>query len=289
MSFNDFLLTEVGILINVNLCINTVDIEIWSDSPWVDFDLSSINTQEHLVNLLELLNTLRVGFASEAKISADFGGSLLSKTISNTERVGMDSRWIFFSDSFDIHATLLRVNTAETLVLAVMQKGEVDLAVNINTLVNEDRSDWETGSRCLMSNQVVSNHAFSLFLNDFGSLDNMDSALHSRSEVSLSSTTSLDLCLNNETSFVAETLSDSKCLVSSARKSTLLHIDSIVSHKLFRVEFVQVEESHGHSGECGSVQSCLPQVGRSHHHGGTRKHRLVWFKLIISNHPQRSI
>jgi len=93
--------------------------------------------------------------------------------------VGVDSRWILFSNSFDIHTTLLRVNTAETLVLAVMQKGEVDLAININTLVNEDRPDWETGSRCLMSNQVVSNHAFSLLLNDFRSLDNMDSALHS--------------------------------------------------------------------------------------------------------------
>jgi len=56
--------------------------------------------------------------------------------------VGVDSRWILLSNSFDIHTTLLRVNTAETLVLAVMQKGEVDLAVNINTLVNEDRPDW---------------------------------------------------------------------------------------------------------------------------------------------------
>jgi len=282
VSLDDFLLAEVGVLININLCINTVDIEIWRNSPWVDFDLGSVNFQEHFVDLLKLLNTLREGLASKVKICADFGGSLLSKTLSNAERVGMDSRRIILSHSLDIHTTLLRVNTAETLVLAVMQKGEIDLAVNINTFVNEDGPDWKTRSRCLMSNQVVSNHAFGLLLDDLGSLDNMDSTLHSRSKVSLSSTTSLYLSLNNETSLVAESLSDSKCLVSCARKSTLLHIDSKVSHQLLGVELVQVEESHGHRSERG-FHSCLPKVGRSHHHGGTGKHYAVcgWFKLII--------
>lgn len=81
-----------------------------------------------------------------------------------------------------------------------------------------------------MSNQVVTDHALGLLADDLGGLDNMDTALHTTGKVTLASTTSLNLGLNNEASLVAETLGNLKCFVSRACKMSLLHIDTVISH-----------------------------------------------------------
>ena len=61
MRFNDGLLSEFGVLVNVDLSVNTVDIEVGSNSPRINFDLGSVNINKHLVDLVELLNSLGVG------------------------------------------------------------------------------------------------------------------------------------------------------------------------------------------------------------------------------------
>lgn len=44
-------MTEEGIIINVYLGINAVDVFIRGDSPWVDLDLSRVSLDEHVVKL----------------------------------------------------------------------------------------------------------------------------------------------------------------------------------------------------------------------------------------------
>jgi len=65
---NNGLLSVESVLINVDFSINTVDIKIWSHSPWVNFDLSGIYSYEHFVDLLELFNALIACLSSKIKV-----------------------------------------------------------------------------------------------------------------------------------------------------------------------------------------------------------------------------
>ena len=59
---NNALLSERSILVDIDLCINTVDIQVRCHSPRIDFNLSRIYIDEHVVQFLELLDTLRASF-----------------------------------------------------------------------------------------------------------------------------------------------------------------------------------------------------------------------------------
>ena len=77
MRFLDLLLAEGRILIDVYFCINAVDVLVRGDGPRVDFDLSRININEHLVNLLKLLDSLVEGLSLETQICADLASVCL--------------------------------------------------------------------------------------------------------------------------------------------------------------------------------------------------------------------
>jgi len=74
-------LAEGSSLINVNLSINTVDVEIGSYGPWVYFDLSRVYLEEHFVNLLELLNSLSISLALKREVFANLLCLFLSKSV----------------------------------------------------------------------------------------------------------------------------------------------------------------------------------------------------------------
>ena len=163
----------------------------------------------------------------------------------------MNGRGVLLSNSFDVHASFLRVNDAQSLVLTVVQEGQVDLTVDVDTLVDKHRLYGQTFLRCLVSDEVVSNHAFGLFADNLGSLHYVDAALHSRSEVTFSTTTCLHLRFDDEAPLVAESLGDLKRFFGGACKHSLLHVDTVLSHELLGVVLVQIKVSGGHSGECG--------------------------------------
>lgn len=89
--FNNLLLSEVGVSVNVDLGINAVDIKVRGHGPGVNFDLGSVNTQKHLVQLVQLFNTLAVGLSLEAEVGADLVGCLFSQTFVDLEGVSVDS------------------------------------------------------------------------------------------------------------------------------------------------------------------------------------------------------
>ncbi len=64
-------LSIASMLIDVDLCINAVDIKIWGHSPWVDLNLGSIDLHKHIVKLLQLFNSLIARLSSKFKIIDD--------------------------------------------------------------------------------------------------------------------------------------------------------------------------------------------------------------------------
>lgn len=74
-------LAEGSSLINVNLSINTVDVEIGSYGPWVNLNLSRVYLKEHFVNLLELLNSLSISLALKSEVFANLLCLFLSKSV----------------------------------------------------------------------------------------------------------------------------------------------------------------------------------------------------------------
>jgi len=59
--------------------------------------------------------------------------------------------------------------------------------------------------------------------------------------MALSTSTSLNLRLDNETSLVAQCFCDLKSLLRGVSESAFLHVDAVLRHKLFGVVFMQIE------------------------------------------------
>lgn len=190
-----------------------------------------------------------MSFAFEAEISTDLGSSGVSESLVQLERMSVDGRGIFLSYCLNIHAALLGIHDAQSLVLSVVQEGQVDLTVDVNTFMDQHRLYGQTFLRGLVGDQVVANHSFSLFAHDLGSLHNVDAALHAGSQVTLTATASLHLGFHDEAPLVAQTLRDLKRLFRGASQHALLNVDSVLAHQLFRVVFVQIEEPGGQGGQ----------------------------------------
>jgi len=122
-----------------------------------------------------------------------------------------------------------------------MKNSKVVLKIYVNALMDQNRSYWKSSSWGLLRNEVVADHASRLFLYNLRSFNNVNSPFHARSEMALSATTSLNLSLDNQTSFVAERLRNFKGFFGGVGESAFLNVDIKLSHKLLGVVLVQVE------------------------------------------------
>ena len=125
--------------INVDLGIHAVDVEVRGHSPRVNLNLSRIYLDEHVVKLLELLDSLATRLSSQLEVINNLFSQLNVKLRLQGEADGSDGRRIFFGDSFDIHASLFGVDAAKSLVLAVVKECQVNLSVDVDGLVDKDR------------------------------------------------------------------------------------------------------------------------------------------------------
>ena len=163
MRGDNFLLAEGSIFINVDLCVDAVNIKVWCDSPRINLNLCGINFNKHVIEALELLDALGTCFVCEVQVINNLLGVFLRERLAKRETKSVDCTWIFCSYCFDVHASLLGVDAAEALVLTIVQEGQVDLSVDIDSLVHKDRCDRETSSCGLMGNKIVANHSLCLF------------------------------------------------------------------------------------------------------------------------------
>lgn len=120
-----------------------------------------------------------MSFALKSEVSANLMCLSIAQTFIDSERKGVDRLGIFFGNSLNVHATLLRVDGTETLVLTIVQEGKVNLAIDVDTLVDENRLNGQTFSSCLVSDKVEADHAFGFLSNDLRGLHDVDSTLHS--------------------------------------------------------------------------------------------------------------
>jgi len=125
------------VFVDVDLGVYTVNVQVRGHSPRVNLDLSRIYLDEHVVKLLELLHSLVARLSSQLEVINNLFSQLFVKLRLQGETDGSDGGRIFFGDSFDIHASLFGVNTAKSLVLAVVKERQVDLSVNVDSLVDK--------------------------------------------------------------------------------------------------------------------------------------------------------
>ena len=154
---------------------------------------------------------------------------------------------VFLSDLLNIHTTSGAAYYTETLVLAIMENGKIELLIDVDTLVDEDRLNEETLRRSLVSDQVVSNHLLGLLSNLLGGLADLDTALQARSELALATATSLDLSLEDEAALVAQTRCDFSSLGFIKSELSFLDINAKLPHDELGLELVQVEETALHA------------------------------------------
>ena len=65
MRGDNFFLAEGSIFINVDLCVDAVNIKVWCDSPRINLNLCGINFNKHVIEALELLDALGTCFVCE--------------------------------------------------------------------------------------------------------------------------------------------------------------------------------------------------------------------------------
>ncbi len=102
-----FLLSEKCIIINVDLSINTINVLLGGNSPWVNLNLGSIKLNEHLIKLLKLINSLISEFSRwKLQWIYNLSCALLGKSLSNIKGVNLNSIRVLLCYLFNIHSTL---------------------------------------------------------------------------------------------------------------------------------------------------------------------------------------
>lgn len=198
MRVHNVLLSIPSVFVNVDLGVHTVNVQVRGNSPRVNLNLSRIYLDEHVVKLLELLHSLVACLSSQLEVIDNLFSQLPVKLWLQGEADGSDGRRIFFGDSFDIHASLFGVDAAKSLVLAVVEESQVNLSIDVDSLVDKHGRHGEALSRRLVSDEVIANHALSLFSHDFCSVHNVHTSLHSASQVTFAAAACLNLCFDDE-------------------------------------------------------------------------------------------
>lgn len=148
------------------------------------------------------------------------------------DRKCLDLFWMLLGYLFYVHASSVRADHDRPLGFPVQKKRKVYLSINVNPLMHKNCIYLQPFWACLMSDEVVPDHLFREGCNLRWSLNDLDSSLQSAGQFSLASSASLNLTLEDKTSFVAQSLGNSFSFKSCRCYLTLLHIDPMISHEL---------------------------------------------------------
>lgn len=100
------LLSELGIVINVQFSIDTVEDSLGIGGPWVDFDLGAIEVAEHFVEVSDLGNGIVLAVA-EVEVGNNFIELRSAEALVSFEWVDLDGIWVTLGDFFDFDSSLL--------------------------------------------------------------------------------------------------------------------------------------------------------------------------------------
>lgn len=140
---NEFLLSELSVIIDVDLSIDAVESILGVSSPWVDFDLSSIELIEHSVKVSDLLFSI-VGDVGQLELAHNSVQVSVSQTSGRADRVDNDALRISLGDFFDFDTTVDAGHDSRLLRVSVEHESKVDLADDVNTFVDQHCVDLKT-------------------------------------------------------------------------------------------------------------------------------------------------
>lgn len=106
---------------------------------------------------------------------------------------------VFLCYLFNFHSSVNAGNHSWSLAVSIEDECKINLTLYVNTFVDQNCINLKSLFNCLVRYKIVSKHLFSEFFYFIRSIKNLNSSLKSRSKMSFSSSSSMDLRLENQT------------------------------------------------------------------------------------------
>jgi hypothetical protein len=180
LEVEQLLLSELGVVVDADLGVDGVDLLVGVDRPGVDFELDCVGLGEEVVQVPHLLaEALHV---LQLQVLLELGEHRLGDAGVDLEHVELDCVGVGLGHFLDLHAALDGGDDGRPLAVAVEDEGEVDLAHNVNSLVDQHCVHLQALLGGLVGHQVVPQHLHRQVAHFLGSLHDLHSALEAAAE-----------------------------------------------------------------------------------------------------------
>lgn len=132
----ELLLSEFSVLVDINLCINTVNIVAGINSPWIDFKLGGICFVEQVVKVSDLLSVTFYVF--QVQVLFKSVQELFSDSLVEFDRVNFDLLRVMFGDLFNLDTSLGRSNNCWSLTVSIQNECKVNLSYDVNSFMDQN-------------------------------------------------------------------------------------------------------------------------------------------------------
>jgi hypothetical protein len=173
--FEQFLLSELSVIVDVDLGVDAVDLVLGVGGPWVDFDLEGVRLHEHSLQVFDLLTP--VLDVLQVEFFFDFVEDIVSDSFVDFKGIHLDGVRVSPGDLLNIHTAVLADHESWSLAVPVQHQREVNLSLDVDTLVDEHCIDLEALLRGLVGDQVESQHLLCEILDLLRGVDDLHTAL----------------------------------------------------------------------------------------------------------------
>src|SRR5690606_6249467 len=194
-----FLVTERGVRIEAHLGVAADELTVFRDDERVDLQEAHVALGEGFVELLDQIIALRGEIAADAEGSGDLGGVRGGDA---GQRIDADSGDLFrrvVGDFFDVHAAGFRRDKGDAALIAIDERGEIELLCDLDAFFDVDAFDDAASIACLQRDQRVAEHLRGEETDIFRLEGDADAALLTRGsflELALAAAASVDLALH---------------------------------------------------------------------------------------------
>lgn len=223
----DLLLTEIGIVIETELCIHAHDLVVRGLGKGVDLDLGGVLLKEDLVKLLDGVLGILDALVAKAELGSDASGDFVSDANVDVNVGRVNSVRVLLGDTLNVDTALGRGNDNGTLRGAVHEDGKVELAAGKLALANVDGAAETALGASLLGDELVADHLLGEHPGLGGGVDNADTALEAVVEGTLATAAGENLSLDHHV-LTTNILCDGLGLGGSRCDGALGNIDAIL-------------------------------------------------------------
>ena len=156
--FKHLLLTEVCVIVKVQLGIHGKNAVVGGLGQRVDLNLSGILLHKNLVQLLDGVLSLLNALFGEAELVRNIARNLVGHTFVNVDMRSNDSFGVLLGNSLDVHTTLRRSDDHRALGGAVHEDSEVEFSAGKLALDDVDGIAEPTSGSGLLGDELMANH-----------------------------------------------------------------------------------------------------------------------------------